>query len=293
VSHVETPHGVRIEYDTYGSVSDPPILLVMGFGAQLIAWPAGFCARLAAGGRFVIVFDNRDCGLSSQLTDHPVDLGAVIAAASAGDAARLRELAPYTLSAMAEDGLAVLDNLGIDRAHVLGTSLGGMIAQTMAIEHPGRVRTLISMMSSTGEPQYGQSTPAAQQALFAPTPTDRAGYIDVAARSLVWCSKRYADPAGVRELAAISYDRGFHPAGVARQLAAMIVSGSRADGLRNLDVPTLVIHGLDDTLILPSGGERCAELIPGAELLLVHDMGHDRPRPLWPQLCAAILEHTG
>ena len=167
-----------------------------------------------------------------------------------------------------------------------------MIAQTMAIEHRGRVLTLTSMMSSTGEPEFGQPTPEALQVLLTPAPADREGYISAAERSLIWRSRRYPDLPGARALAAESYDRCYYPEGVGRHLAAMIASGSRADGLRQLDIPTLVIHGLDDTLIAPSGGERTAFLIPDAQLLLVDDMGHDRPEPLWPLICQAILDHT-
>jgi pimeloyl-ACP methyl ester carboxylesterase len=148
------------------------------------------------------------------------------------------------------------------------------------------------MMSSTGEPQFGQSTPEAQEVLFSPRPADRDGYVAAAERELVWASRRYGDPAALRALAAASYDRSYYPAGVPRQLAAMILDGSRADALRTLDVPTLVIHGVDDTLIDASGGRRTAELVPGARLLLVEDMGHDRPRALWPRLINAIFEHT-
>ena len=170
--------------------------------------------------------------------------------------------------------------------------MGGMIAQKMAIEFPDRVLSLTSMMSSTGEPEYGQSTPEAQQVLFVSRPADRDGYVAAAERELVWASRRYGDAAQLRALAAASYDRAYYPAGVPRQLAAMILDGSRAEALSSLDVPTLVIHGLDDTLIDPSGGRRTAELVPGARLLLVEDMGHDRPRALWPHLVDAITEHT-
>jgi pimeloyl-ACP methyl ester carboxylesterase len=283
---------VTLEYDTFGSPADPPLLLVMGFGAQMIAWPAGLCERLAGGGRFVIRFDNRDCGLSSKLEGQGADAASVIAEASAGDFERAQELAAYTLSAMSDDALALLTALGIERAHVVGASMGGMIAQTMAIEHPERVLTLTSMMSTTGEREFGRSTPEAQQALMTPPPADRAGYVEAIARTLIWRSKRYPDLAGARELAGESYDRCYCPAGVGRQLTAMVASGSRAEGLRNLQVPTLVMHGLDDTLIAPSGGERTAELIPDAQLLLLEDMGHDRPEPLWPQICGAILAHS-
>ncbi len=292
MAQITTPQGVALEYDTVGSPLDPALLLVMGFGAQMIAWPRALRERLAAGGRYVISFDNRDCGLSSKLDGEGADIAAIVAAASAGDFDTARELAAYTLSEMAADGVALLDGLAIERAHVVGVSMGGMIAQTMAIEHPRRVLTLTSMMSTTGEPEFGRSTPEARQALLTPPPGDRAGYIEAAGRASVWRSRRYPDLDGARELAGESYDRCYAPAGVARQLAAMIASGSRAEGLRRLRTPTLVMHGLDDTLIAPSGGERTAALIPDARLLLIDDMGHDRPEPLWPQICGAILEHT-
>ncbi len=289
---ITTPQGIALEYETFGSSEDPPLLLVMGYGSQLITWPRGFCERLAAGGRFVIAFDNRDCGLSSKLDGQGAEVSLVIAAVSAGDFEGARELAAYTLSDMSDDGFALLSGLGIERAHVVGVSMGGMIAQTMAIEHPERLLTLVSIMSTTGESQFGRSTPEAQQALLTPPPSDRAGYVDAAARMLIWRSKKYPELDSARQLAGESYDRCYYPEGASRQLAAMVSSGSRAEGLRQLDVPTLVIHGLDDTLIAPSGGERTAELVPGASLLLVEDMGHDRPEPLWPQLSGAILEHT-
>jgi pimeloyl-ACP methyl ester carboxylesterase len=284
--------GVSIAYETFGDPGDPPILLVMGLGAQLIGWHEDFCAMLAARGRHVIRYDNRDCGLSTRFDDHPVDVGRLIAAVRDGDVAAARAMVPYTLGDMADDGLGVLTALGIERAHVVGSSMGGMIAQTMAITHPERVRTLTSMMSSTGEPAYGRSAPAAQQVLFAPRPADRDGYIESAGSELTWSSRRYGNLDAIREVAARSYDRARYPAGVGRQLGAMILAGSRADALRSLDVPTLVIHGLDDTLIDPSGGRRTAELVPGARLLLLSDMGHDRPRELWPDLCDAIEAHT-
>ncbi len=292
MAHLATPEGISLEYDTFGSATDPALLLVMGFGAQMIAWPVPLCERLAAAGRFVIRFDNRDCGLSSKLDGQLADVKAILASIAAGELDRARGLAPYTLSAMADDGFALLSALGIERAHIIGSSMGGMIAQTMAIEHPQRVLSLTSMMSNTGEPEYGQSTPEASAALLTPAPADREGYVDAAERAVIWRSKRYPELDAARELAGQSYDRGHDPAGVARQLAAMIASGPRAEGLRNLTVPTLVIHGLDDTLIAPSGGERTAALVPGARLLLLEDMGHDRPAPLWPRISEAIIEHT-
>src|SRR3954447_13358669 len=281
-----------IEYEVFGDPIDPAVLLVMGFGTQLLGWDADFCRLLAARGLYVIRYDNRDCGLSTKLDEHPVDLMEFITAVMSGDGDRALAMAPYSLRDMAGDGMDLLRTLGIDRAHVVGSSMGGMIAQKMAIQFPDWVLSLTSMMSSTGEPEYGQSTPEAQQVLLSPRPADRDGYIAAAERELVWASRRYGDPAALRALAAASYDRSYYPAGVPRQLAAMILDGSRADALRTVDVPTLVIHGKDDTLIDPSGGRRTAELVPDARFLLVEDMGHDRPRALWSRLVDAIHEHT-
>jgi pimeloyl-ACP methyl ester carboxylesterase len=288
-----TPAGIELYYETVGSPADPPLLLVMGYGAQMIAWPRGFSELLAAGGRFVIEFDNRDSGLSTKLDGAELDIGAVMAAAGEGDLGRARDLAPYTLSDLGADCAALLDHLGIDRAHVLGASMGGMIAQQLAIEHPDRLLSLVSMFSNTGEPGVGQPTPEALEALLTPSPPERAAYIEAAsAKAMIWASRRYGDRARAEVLAAENFDRGIYPEGVARQLAAMLASGPRVEGLRAVEVPTLVIHGLDDTLIQPDGGERTAELIPGARLMLVEDMGHDRPEQLWPLLTGAVIRHT-
>src|SRR6478736_2412860 len=248
----ETAAGTVLEYETFGDPTDPAVLLVMGFGTQLLGWETGFCRELAARGRYVIRYDNRDCGLSTKFDDHPVDLLAFIKAVTSGDVAQACEMAPYSL----------LDMPGIGRAHVVCSSMGGMIAQKMAIEFGDRVLSLTSMMSSTGEQEYGQSTPEARQVLFSPRPSDRSGYVAAAERELVWASHRYGDPARLRAQAAASYDRAYYPAGVARQLAAMILDGSRAEALKKLTLPTLVIHGLDDTLIDATGGRRTAELVP-------------------------------
>ncbi len=285
-------NGLTLEYETFGDPADPAVLLISGFGSQLRSWPVPMCTRIADAGRFVVRFDNRDAGLSSQLDDQPVDGAELARAGRTGGRAAVRELAPYTLSDMAADAVQLLDALGIDRAHVVGASMGGMIAQTMAIEHPDRLLTLTSIMSTTGERDYGQSTPEAQAALLQPRPTDREGYIESADRNLVYLSKRYGTVEWARRNAAADYDRAFRPAGTQRQLAAIMASGNRADGLRALRVPTLVIHGLDDTLIQPSGGERTAELVPDARLLLVADMGHDRPDELCADLADAIVAHT-
>jgi pimeloyl-ACP methyl ester carboxylesterase len=285
--------GVTLEYEAFGDATDPAVLLIAGYGSQLISWPEGFCTRIADAGRRVIRFDNRDAGLSTQLDDQPVDMRALVSAMREGGRAAVRELAPYTLSTMAADAVGLLDALGIGRAHVVGASMGGMIAQTVAIEHPEHVASLTSVMSTTGEREYGQSTPEAQAALMGPRPPDRQAYIEAADRTLVYLSKRYGTVEWARSYAAACYDRAYRPDGMVRQMAAIMASEPRADGLRALRTPTLVIHGLDDTLIEPSGGERTAELVPDATLLLVADMGHDRPEPLWPALCDAIVAHTG
>jgi pimeloyl-ACP methyl ester carboxylesterase len=292
VTAVPVATGITIEHETFGDPSDPTVLLIAGYGSQLISWAPGLCTLIADAGRHVVRFDNRDVGLSTQLDDCPLDMRALQAAAADGGRAAVRALAPYTLSDMAADAVGLLDAIGVDRAHVVGASMGGMIAQTVAIEHPDRTATLTSIMSTTGEREYGQSTPEAQAALMGPRPENREAYIEAADRTLVYLSKRYGSVEWAREYAAAHYDRAYRPDGMVRQMAAIMASGSRADGLRALRVPTLVIHGLDDTLIAPSGGERTAELVPGAELLLVPDMGHDRPEPLWPVLADAIVAHT-
>jgi pimeloyl-ACP methyl ester carboxylesterase len=289
MSQVTTASGITLEYDTHGSASDPALVLIMGFTAQMIDWPLGFVERLADLGRFVIRFDNRDCGLSTKFGDRPVDMNEILGALMNNDPSMLVGKVPYTLSDLAADVVGLLDALGIDQADIVGASMGGMIAQTMAIEHPLRVRTLTSIMSTTGEIEYGAADPEVMGALLTPAPTDRAGYIEHSGTAwLAWQSKRYGSAEANKERAAASYDRSFFPDGASRQMGAMVASGSRADGLRALDVPTLVIHGLDDRLIAPSGGERTAELVPGACLVLVEDMGHDVPEPLYDVIVGAI-----
>jgi pimeloyl-ACP methyl ester carboxylesterase len=281
--------GLEIEYDTFGSAGDPALLLIQGFTGQLIAWEERFCEGLAAGGYQVIRFDNRDCGWSTTFDGVTVDPAAVMTAVVAGQP--VPEV-PYTLSDMAADAVGLLDHLDVERAHVLGVSMGGMIAQHVAIEHPRRVHSLISLMSMTGEFEYGTPTPEAMAALLAPPPQDRDACIVRAGEAAVWSSKRFFDADRARAQAARNFDRRFYPEGAPRQLAAIYASGRRTEGLAALRVPTLVIHGRDDTLITPSGGTRTAELVAGSTLLLVADMGHDLPEPLWPLLTGAIIGFT-
>ncbi|CAN5621934.1 alpha/beta hydrolase [soil metagenome] len=283
------PNAIELEYETFGSADDPTLLLVMGFTAQLTLWDVGFCEMLAARGLHVVRFDNRDCGLSTRFDGVAVDVAAVMGAAmSGGDVPEV----PYTLSDMAADAVGLLDHLGVERAHVLGASMGGMIVQTLAIEHPARLLSMISVMSTTGDLSVGRPTPEAIEGLLAPPPTDREAFIEASSRSLIWASKRYADINRMRANAARDFDRGFYPEGSSRQLAAIYASGNRSDALRQVSVPTLVVHGRDDTLIDPSGGEHTASLVPAAHLLLLADMGHDLPEPLWPTLVGAIAGHV-
>ena len=283
-------NGIEICFETIGDPANPAVLLVMGFTAQMIVWPDEFCRQLAAGDLFVIRFDNRDCGLSTHLDGVHADVeAAMLVQVAGGDPPP----APYTLSDFSQDAFGLLSSLGIDRAHIVGASMGGMIVQTMAIEHPERVLSMTSIMSTTGEPEFFESSPEAMGALLAIPPSDRETYVaQSAANGKIFGSKRYFDESTSADLAGRSFDRAFYPEGSGRQLVATVASGDRAEGLRSLTVPTLVIHGRDDDLIMPSGGLRTAELVPGSVLLLVSDMGHDMPEPLWPILLDNIVAHT-
>tara|TARA_B100000579_G_scaffold437137_1_gene465337 strand:- start:4177 stop:5067 length:891 start_codon:yes stop_codon:yes gene_type:complete len=279
---------MEFEYETFGLASDPAILLVMGLGAQLIHWPERFCQMLADGGFRVIRFDNRDAGLSTKLDGAEVDFLTLIAAALEG-----QEIvdAPYDLSDMANDAFGILDGLGIEDAHIVGASLGGMIAQTMAIEQPGRVISLTSIMSMTGAREVIDIPDDSLNLLLAPAPTERSKYLDYSIEYAIWCSKKYFDAELAREYAAAAYDRSYYPDGSGRQIAAILASGDREAHLAAMDVPTLVVHGRDDRLLLPRLGERTAEVISGSNFLLLSDMGHDLPEPLWPVVVDAVLSH--
>ena len=285
---IAASNGLEIYYETFGSPDDAPLLLVMGLTAQCIAWDENFCKMLAAKGHYVIRYDNRDCGLSTKLEGVAVDMPAVMAAIFSGATPDV----PYKLSDMSDDAIGLLDALDIAAAHVVGASMGGMIAQTMAIEHPERVRSLTSIMSSTNEPGYHESAPEAMAILLSPPPADRDAYIAGAPHtSRTFSPHRYKDDDAARRYAALHYDRMFYPAGGARQFAGVAASGDRADGLRALNIPTLVIHGRADQLILLKGGERTAELVPGATLVIFNDMGHDMPWQIWPQMTDAVTSH--
>ena len=284
-------NGLTLEYDAFGDPAHPPVLLVMGLAGQMVAWDEAFCARLAARGFRVIRFDNRDIGRSTWLDHEPVpNVIALTRSLRKGLPVRV----PYLLSDMAGDALGLMDALAIPSAHVVGVSMGGMIAQTMAIRAPHRVRTLTSVMSHTGEPGLPHPHWRASAMLFVPTPRVREAYLRRAV--LVWRilngPRMAVDAARTRVMAALAWDRGVHPAGVARQLAAVLASGSRVDDLRTLRVPTLVIHGDQDPLVPLEGGRRTAAAVPGAALEVVEGMGHALAPPLWERLIGRIAAHA-
>ena len=278
---------IELEYETFGDSKNPALLLIMGYTAQMVAWEDELCRMFAANNLFVVRFDNRDCGLSTKFDGVQVDVNAVIAAALMEDPI---PPVPYTLSHMASDAAGLLDHLRIERAHVLGASMGGMIAQVMTIEHPTRVRSLTSVMSMSGEPEYGQSAPEAMNALLSVPPSDRDGFIAHAPIYQAFHSKKYRSDENSKRAAARDFDRCFYPQGAPRQLAAIYATGRRTEQLQAVKTPTLVIHGKDDTLITPSGGERTAELIPNAKFVLLDDMGHDLPQPLWGKFVSLVAE---
>jgi pimeloyl-ACP methyl ester carboxylesterase len=279
------PAGIDIAYQRLGNHDVPVVLLIMGIGAQSIHWPDAFCHALVAGGLQVIRFDNRDVGLSTHLTDSPPpDLPAAL-----GDLS----LVSYTLSDMAADAVGLLDALGLEKAHVVGASMGGAIAQTMAIEHADRVGSLTSMMSTTGNLSVGQPSPEVLRDVFGgPPAVTRDEVIQKMLQAFrAVASPRYPnDENEVAARAGRAYDRSYDPIGVARQRRAWVASGDRTERLRHLDVPTLVIHGVADRMCDVSGGRATAEAIPGAELVLIEGMGHNLPLGLRSQLAARIAE---
>jgi len=284
-------NGIDICYEIFGDANAEPMLLIMGLGGQMVLWDDDFCRQLAARGLCVIRFDNRDIGKSSHLSGGkrltPVEL------------LKLRFLkipvaAPYRLSDMAEDSIGLLDALGIKSAHLVGMSMGGMIAQEIAISHPHRARSLTSIMSTTGNPRIPPPTREATAVLMAPPPTTREEYFARFAQT--WKVLRVGsfpqDEALDRSRAERTFERGLNPAGVGRQLRAILASGSRKERLHTVKAPTLVIHGTVDPLVHPAGGKDTAASIPGAKLLMIEGMGHALPIPMWPQIIDAIDKHA-
>lgn len=276
-------NGIEIAYETFGDPADPPILLIMGLGTQMIAWPEPLCQDLAQRGHFVVRFDNRDVGLSTHLVDER--------APSMLHVTLRRKRPPYTITDMADDALGLMDALGFESAHVVGASMGGFIAQTVAVRQPHRVRSLTLIMTSTGSRRVGNPKPA----LYAQLTKDRVVADRQSAQERlvetfrIIGSKGYAfDEEYLMDLAGVAYDRGHDPGGYFRQLAAIAAQPDRSGQLRRIRVPALVIHGLHDPLVAPSGGLSAARLLRNAKFVGYAGMGHDLPRELWPDIAMEI-----
>ena len=284
-------NGMRLCYETFGDPADPPLLLIMGLATQMIVWDDDFCTLLAARGLRVIRFDNRDIGLSTKLERARTPSFAEM---MLSQVTGLRFRIPYTLRDMAADTIGLLDALGIGKAHVVGASMGGAIAQEMAILYPERLLTLTSVMSSTGDPKLPRPKPKALAVLAKKVPTDRVGYVrEYVATWRVLAADHFPfDAERTTRQGMAGYDRGINPPGAARQLLAIIASGNRKKALARVTVPTLVIHGTDDPLIPLEGGRDTARTIPGAQLLVIEGMGHSFPREVWPRIIDAIAQHA-
>ena len=286
-----TANGITIEYETAGESSKPPLLLIMGLGGQLVAWDDEFVDELVKQGFFVIRYDNRDVGLSTWFDGAGIpDIGELITARQSGGAPK----APYVLDDMAADASGLLDALGVASANLLGVSMGGMIAQAIAIRHPAKLRALVSVMSTTGDPAVGNPHPDAMAALMEQPPATRDEAMDASVKAWkVFGSPGYDfDEPRIRRKAAEAFDRAFHPEGIARQLSAIISSPDRTQALASVTAPTLVIHGEADPLVDPSGGKATAAAVPGASLWLVPGMGHDLPPALFPEIAKRVAEHS-
>jgi pimeloyl-ACP methyl ester carboxylesterase len=277
---------VELVYETIGDPADAPLLLVMGLGMQLIHWDRRLCELLAERGFYVIRFDNRDAGLSTKIRGRVPNVMRLMAG--------LPTRVPYLLEDMASDAFGLLDHLEIERAHLVGTSMGGMIAQTMAIRRPERVFSLVSMLSTTGDRRVGTPKLRVWTILMRRAPRDREAYIRYfeGVFRMIGSPAYRSDDRHMRGLAAATYDRCHYPAGTARQLAAILASGSRTAALRKLKVPTVVIHGEADPLVPVRAGRATARAIPGAELITIPGMGHDMPEPLWPTFVEAIAKNA-
>jgi pimeloyl-ACP methyl ester carboxylesterase len=277
------PSKIEVAYEDFGDVNSPPVLLIMGAGAQMLNWHEGFCAELVSRGLRPIRFDNRDSGLSSHFPDAPTP---DFKAALAGDMSSVS----YNLSDMAADTVGLLDALRLKSAHLVGASMGGFIAQMVAIEYPDRVRSLTSIMSTTGNPAVGQPAPETMRLMGGTPPNTREEVMEQAVKNLraVGSSGFPLEDDEVRQRAGLAYDRSYDRLGMVRQAIAVIASGNRTARLQSIKTPTLVIHGDSDRMCDVSGGIATAKAIKGAELVIIESMGHNLPRPLWPRIASLI-----
>jgi len=280
-------NGVQIEYDTFGDSSSPALLLIAGNGAQIYFWDAEFCELLVKRGYFVIRFDNRDAGLSTKFEEAGIpDFGAAIKALMEGNPVE----SAYTLDDMADDAVGLLNTIGIQKAHICGASMGGMIAQVIAYRHPKHVLSLTSIMSTTGNPDLPQAKPETIAAVLEPAPAERKAFVEhmMNVWRKIWSPGFPFEETRARTFIEKSYDRSYYPQGAVRQNIALLANGDRRESLSTIAVPTLVIHGADDPLIPCEGGKDTARVIPGAKLFIISGMGHDMPKGVWPQIVDAI-----
>jgi len=286
-----TANGIQIEYETFGYRFFPALLLIAGCGAQMILWDVEFCELLAETGLFVIRFDNRDAGLSTKFDEAGIpDMKAAIKAVMEGKTVE----SAYSLDDMADDSVGLLDALGIEKAHICGVSMGGMIAQVISYRHPKHVLILTSIMSTTGNPDLPQGKPDAIAAAVAPAPEEREAYVEhyVNIWRRIWSPGFPFEEKRVRAFMEKSHDRSYYPQGMARQNTAILAGGDRRPSLSSIQIPTLVIHGGHDPLIPVEGGKDTARVIPGAGLLIINGMGHDMPKGVWAEIGTAISQHT-
>jgi pimeloyl-ACP methyl ester carboxylesterase len=283
------PSGIDICYETFGDEDDPAVLLIMGLGGPMGWWSVDFCEQLADRGFFVIRYDNRDTGRSTKLRQYQVSRNDILRALVALPIARLKP--PYTISDMAGDAIGLLDHLDIDRAHLVGVSMGGMIAQTLAIEHPDRALSLTSIMSTTGRRTVGFQHPRLLPVMLGKVGRTREAYVERSLRGskIIGSPAFPTDEAAARERAHETYDRGWSASGVSRQMLAVLTQPNRTAALARLDLPALVIHGMSDMLVHRSGGKATADAIPGAEHLEIAGMAHDLPAQLYPTYIDGIV----
>ncbi|MES2885504.1 MAG: alpha/beta fold hydrolase [Pseudomonadota bacterium] len=285
-------NGISLEAETFGDASHPAIVLIMGLGCQLVVWPVALCEALAAAGFYVVRFDNRDIGLSEKIRgERDPQFFKNILRNKLG----LKVRSPYTLADMAKDTVGLMDALGIVRAHIVGLSMGGMIAQTLALDHAARVISLTSIMSSSNNPRLPQASFKVQQRLVRrPKSRERDDLIAHGAETWIVLASPHAIPSEAerRALATLSVDRSIHPRGYIHQLLAILASGSRHKRLPEIKRPTLIIHGEDDPLVPVAAAHEQAKLIPGAKLEVLKHMGHDLPAPLLPRIATLISQHA-